>query len=185
MILDKVRHPGYMEVDNTEVNDLLVLKVEPSTKKTLKLNKEASIPQPPTSLTVMGHGETKDQDISTSLLTDKIPVQPDEDCEKQAGERFDKDKMLCAGDVNRHGCGGDSGGPVVTSFGTLVGVISFGPDCSILAETDPPPEEWRFYLVRVSSVSSEPYPNAIPLVVCLTLFSSQFPPCTLQSITNG
>ena len=52
----------------------------------------------------------------------------DEDCANALGSAIDAPTMLCAGDLGKDSCDGDSGGPLSLMNGTLVGLVSFGSD---------------------------------------------------------
>ncbi|MFJ1971818.1 trypsin-like serine protease [Streptomyces sp. NPDC087903] len=90
-----------------------------------------------TSATIYGWGRTSstDQDISDTLKTATLPIQPDSTCAGLYAE-FVKNDMVCAGkpatgsDTGTTAtCNGDSGGPLVVG-GRIVGVVSWGAtDC--------------------------------------------------------
>lgn len=85
---------------------------------------------------VIGHGDTlSDTDLSSSsqsadLLEVDITARTDAECKAIWGGYFNSDSMLCAGDLGKDSCSGDSGGPLISSGATpyvLLGLVSWGP----------------------------------------------------------
>ncbi len=84
---------------------------------------------PGTLLTVSGWGYTNPSGGETDLLQAvQVKAVSDAACAGFfAPGEITAATMLCAGDVGRDSCSGDSGGPLTREDATLVGLVSFGP----------------------------------------------------------
>ncbi|NXE17078.1 DDN1 protein, partial [Lophotis ruficrista] len=126
-----VIHPKYSGV--TLVNDIMLLKLKPRAS----LTKEVSCICLPshnehvklgTTCTVAGWGLTSMRGKRTSVLMEvDLKVQRDEVCEKNFGEDYLRQSMICAGDKygKKSTFLGDSGGPLVCN-GKAHGIVSYG-----------------------------------------------------------
>jgi ribosomal protein L34 len=90
-------------------------------------------------LTVSGWGNrTADPpgtppDYPTHLNSVDVPYVTDTDCVAAYHSEFDPGTMFCAGEGGKDSCNGDSGGPIVRSFGgvpKLLGLVSWGEGCA-------------------------------------------------------
>jgi trypsin len=82
--------------------------------------------------TVIGWGITENNVQSTFLREAQVPMVGDSACSVPMGASFHPASMVCAGGGATDTCGGDSGGPLMTSRAgvfTLVGVTSWGAGC--------------------------------------------------------
>lgn len=134
-IMKRFPHPNKTE-DELYWDYLLLQLEEPVVNVTpVTLNSEASIPGLDDILTVIGLGWLSYEPGSTPenlpdyLQVVNVPVSSHEYC-AQAYEGIDDNTMLCAGDSQYDSCVGDSGGPLLTSTGEQVGVVSFGEGCA-------------------------------------------------------
>jgi hypothetical protein len=126
-----------MTADGAALNDVAVLTLAaPIGTATLPLAtpSQTSLYTAGNTATIAGWGVTDPQDTdpqpATTLQTASIPVAANSSCESVYGSTdYLPSEMVCAG--NGSGtpttCQGDSGGPLIVS-GTLVGVVSYGPD---------------------------------------------------------
>ena len=129
-IKQRFRHPN--NDNNGVVWDYLLLQLEEPVNVTpVPLNSLASVPQGNEVLTVIGLGRL---DYETGAKPDRLQVvnvssHPISYCVGAYGS-FDERIMLCAGDSQYDSCIGDSGGPIITSSGDQVGIVSFGVGCA-------------------------------------------------------
>jgi len=100
-------------------------------------------------VTLSGWGRTETGDISQNLLKVNLTVISIEECKEMLNQHFDEigvlyplsrtmwTSNLCAKEIDKTGCHGDSGGPLIylddssgTPFYTQLGVVSWGsPEC--------------------------------------------------------
>lgn len=122
-----VPHPDW---DKKEFyyNDFMVLVLdEPSTKRPIELNDRQRIPQDNEELTVIGYGNLYYQGPDpTTLMKVNVQAMSNSECQSKFDSVEIDDTMLCANDDNggKGICNGDSGGPLFTSGGVQVGVVS-------------------------------------------------------------
>jgi V8-like Glu-specific endopeptidase len=130
-IKQRFRHPN--NEDNGVVWDYLLLQLsEPVTSVTpVPLNSEASVPQDNDVLTVCGLGRLNYEpgDKPNRLQVVNVGAHSSDYCQSAYGS-IDENIMFCAGDEVYDSCVGDSGGPIMTSSGEQVGVVSFGDGCA-------------------------------------------------------
>lgn len=142
VLSDFVIHPDWNGWANIfEGNDYAMFRIErPTDPAVIKLNSDSSIPKNGEYLTVLGYGwlDSVTQIGSDELLkVDLRAVEPDRCLEIWQDlmpvdvysfyTEWD-DTILCAKDFSRDvgACKGDSGGPLITQSGALVGIVSFG-----------------------------------------------------------
>jgi Trypsin len=129
-IKQRFRHPN--NDNNGVVWDYLLLQLEAPVDVTpVPLNSLASVPQDNEVLTVIGLGRL---DYETGAKPDRLQVvnvgtHPTSYCVDAYGS-IDESIMFCAGDSQYDSCIGDSGGPIITSSGEQVGIVSFGDGCA-------------------------------------------------------
>ncbi|CAI6094781.1 unnamed protein product [Clonostachys chloroleuca] len=70
--------------------------------------------------------------VVSALRTATVSVISRANCHSQYGTLSISDAMWCAGVTagGEYACSGDSGGPIVNSSGTLLGVVSWGNGCA-------------------------------------------------------
>ena len=84
---------------------------------------------PGTPLRVSGYGITDTlPGGSPQLQSTGLMAVSDPDCQSFFGADLDRPTMLCAIAPGSDSCNGDSGGPLTLNDGTLVGLVSWGPE---------------------------------------------------------
>ena len=84
---------------------------------------------PGTALRVSGWGDTTGGgDYPEALHAADLFAVSDADCQATYGSDLDPTTMLCAIAPGKDSCAGDSGGPLTLTDGTLIGLVSWGPD---------------------------------------------------------
>jgi secreted trypsin-like serine protease len=98
---------------------------------------EAALWKPGTSAILAGWGKTCAEtscDAVAHLRQVTIPIIDDAECRRLEGEAFDPAIMLCAGESEKGGCKGDSGGPLMVGHlgeAVVVGAVTGGfYDCT-------------------------------------------------------
>ena len=81
-----------------------------------------------TPATVSGYGKTEAGNPSPRLRSAGLFVVDDADCQGFYPSDLDRPTMLCAFAPGRDSCNGDSGGPLTVDDGTLIGLVSWGPE---------------------------------------------------------
>jgi len=153
---ESLPHPNYDSF--TMDNDFMLLFLRdpaPQDAAFVKLNSDPNVPAAGDYVTVMGHGDTKSDDViyegSMELLEVELNVLSNEECEERYKDIFTDDfltddvftgdvltdNMLCAADIGEDSCQGDSGGPLVVKGNNVhgsddvqVGVVSWGAGCA-------------------------------------------------------
>jgi trypsin len=131
---DKIRasyetvHPDFEE--EALLNDVLLIKLSRrSTIAPLPYAASETLPLTGATTTVIGFGSTKFKgDLSYELEEVRVDVRDHVTCEASYGA-LDRTVQLCAGGDGKDSCNGDSGGPMISSSGILVGIVSFGYQC--------------------------------------------------------
>jgi secreted trypsin-like serine protease len=129
------RRPHPASNDSTvEEHDFLIMKLDQaSTKKTVSINLDPTLPYDNESMLVMGFGTTSECNIFGSKVLREVGVRaiPHDTCNTQHDGAIVEDVMICAGvpEGGKDSCQGDSGGPLVDSRGVQVGVVSWGYGC--------------------------------------------------------
>ena len=117
---ESLPHPNYDSF--TMDNDFMLLFLRdpaPQDAAFVKLNRDPNFPAAGDYVTVMGHGDTKSDDViyegSMELLEVELNVRSNEECGESYKVTDDviTDTMLCAEDIGEDSCQGDSGGPLV------------------------------------------------------------------------
>ncbi|MGW3496121.1 trypsin-like serine protease [Streptomyces sp. NPDC001020] len=132
-------HPSYSAA--TIDNDIAVLTLPYPVRATpirMTTSNDTASYAAGTKAKVYGWGRTSStsQDISQTLKTATLPMQPDSACTGYYGRDFIKGHMACAGNRGTGSdtgttasCNGDSGGPLVVN-NRIVGIVSWGvKDC--------------------------------------------------------
>ncbi|XP_053180683.1 granzyme A-like [Scomber japonicus] len=130
-------HPDYDKT--TKANDLMLLKLSKSAKKTktvgwLTLGKTIKDPQGGSNCRVAGWGTTKEKAKKNSDVLMAVTVTVMDRVKCNSPDHYNSvitEDMICAGYVGNKPadtCQGDSGGPLLCN-GALVGVTSFGRGC--------------------------------------------------------
>lgn len=127
-------HPLYN--GTTWENDFLLLKMKTKVDiAPIPLNFNSSTPETGDDLIAVGMGrQTEDGNLSFVIRDVTIPAADPQACfeaYQQIERRVVSRTMLCAGEVEKSPCKGDSGGPLLTTGvnKTLVGIISWGAGC--------------------------------------------------------
>jgi V8-like Glu-specific endopeptidase len=133
-IMERFPHPN--STDDGLFWDYLLLQLDKPVNVTpVTLNSQASVPQEDDILTVLGLGWLSYESASNPgnspayLQVVNVPVQSHEYCNDAYGD-IDDNTKLCAGDSQYDSCVGDSGGPLITSSGEQVGIVSYGDGCA-------------------------------------------------------
>ncbi|CAG9953285.1 unnamed protein product [Clonostachys rosea f. rosea IK726] len=132
-------HSSYTVKDDIPYNDIAIWKLsstiaESSTIKYAALPAQGSDPSAGTSVTVAGWGLTTETGTSVVSALRKVTVSvvSRATCRSQYGTSSISDVMWCAGATagGKDACSGDSGGPIVKSSGTLLGIVSWVNGCA-------------------------------------------------------
>jgi trypsin len=145
VLSDKLVHPKFQITDRgAQSYDMVLFKIQsvlpqyPALKPAV-LNADPNGTAPGSLLTMIGFGYTGwNESESPTLLRANVTAISTTDCEKRYGRKpnfFDESTTCSMGSnsTNSSGstsCFGDSGGPMMDSYGRLVGVISFGTKCT-------------------------------------------------------
>jgi trypsin len=121
-------HPSYA---NTDKYDLMIFKIQTSTKVPSVINRDAGNPIAGQSLRVIGFGlTTEGGSASSSLRKVTVPAVSHSTCNQQYSGEIDETSEFCAGVSGKDSCQGDSGGPIFDASGKQVGVVSWGYGCA-------------------------------------------------------
>ncbi|KAI4900951.1 hypothetical protein NFI96_020777 [Prochilodus magdalenae] len=132
-------HPMYDS--NTLMNDIMLLQLNETAKKSNRIN-WISIPNKDKDIkaksvcTVAGWGKQQTSGgLSKHLMEVDVSILDKKACQKYWDKQYSVSRMVCAGG---HGgfCQGDSGGPLVCK-GTAVGIVSFTDDKDCKFPTNP------------------------------------------------
>jgi trypsin len=133
--VEELLHPQYDAT--TRQNDLMLVKLNTnSTVLPVQLNFDAANdPASGDGLTILGFGATVEfGDSSENLLQGDISAVSQVDCDaywSTQGVQVDDSLQICAGSASGSPdfCEGDEGGPILSSSGAQVGIISFTDGC--------------------------------------------------------
>jgi trypsin len=147
----EIPYPQYDD-KSTDGDWMLVFLERPTTMDVpfVKLNTDGSSPRVGQEATVMGWGDTTQEDdtseLATKLMAVTVNVLSNADCDDSSGtingwqDSYNgqiTDNMLCAQDDGEDSCQGDSGGPLVIpgnspdgSQDVQIGVVSWGVGCA-------------------------------------------------------
>jgi trypsin len=132
------QHPDFSY--KTFQNDIMLLKLEcPSTAPIVTVNFDDAIPKVDDVVTTIGFGVTEFNNAATlqyALRKVDINIYPDERCEEiytAPTKDYDFSVNICSGTVagGKDSCGGDSGGPLLTTNNLQVGIVSYGENCGL------------------------------------------------------
>lgn len=173
----QIQHPefSYNGIDISNDIALFKLKTPVVNVTPISIAEEGGVPSVGDQLTVVGLGRTKFSygRYPDQLLRIDIPMRSNDVCRDiYSKELFKPPEMFCAGGGGKQSCSGDSGGPVVDmKRNQLVGIVSFGRKCGMVAK-DPD------VYTRVSA-----YRDFIQSTICSC---SANPPeyCALQNLTK-
>ncbi|KAH9416937.1 hypothetical protein DERP_014834, partial [Dermatophagoides pteronyssinus] len=110
---------------------LLISSAELNEKSNLEANQ---------SVIVSGWGRTgRSLPISKRLLMAKLRIVDNEECQQQWSTMFqvNSESMICAGDLDKSACNGDSGGPLtfdIDGGNKLIGIVSVGSSTCLSAK---------------------------------------------------
>jgi trypsin len=128
------RHPLYN--GTTWEYDYLLLKLKTKVDfAPIPLNRNNTIPETGDDLIAVGMGQqTEGGNLSFTIREVTIPAADPTACfeaYQQIERQVVRNTMLCAGDVEKSPCKGDSGGPLLSAGvnKTLVGLVSWGAGC--------------------------------------------------------
>jgi trypsin len=121
-------HPQFNEI-SMEYDIMLVKLATKSNLTPVAFTGAISVPATGGTGTVIGFGHTKFQGaVSQRLQEIKIDVLEHAKCEAGYG-LMNATLQFCAGNTGRDSCNGDSGGPMISPGGVLIGIVSFGFQC--------------------------------------------------------
>jgi hypothetical protein len=139
--LMEIVHPEY-DPATTRFDVLLIILDGYSTLATpVRVNNDANVPANGQDLTVMGFGYDETWALPDTLQETKVSYTRNMDCiaiHDENGYTLENDlyaDMLCAGDIGRDSCYGDSGSPLILEGSTAeqdvqVGLVSWGYECA-------------------------------------------------------
>lgn len=131
ILSDIIAHPDYVQdtSTSTEQNDVAVMLIERSTKKTISINTKQNLPSNNQVVTTIGHGFTEDGGAVSNVLKElDMKTKLASECIDLYGSNLYQNNVeLCAGtDAGTEAaCNGDSGGPLFTKDELLVGIVSW------------------------------------------------------------
>jgi Trypsin len=136
VIGDKVVHPQFQVTDRGAHSYDFVLfkiqKVQQDNIRPVSLNADPNGTAAGTPATMVGFGYTGwNETESPRLLKASVTTIATADCEQRYGRRpgFFDESAVCTLGTTSTSCFGDSGGPLLDSKGSLIGVVSFGTTC--------------------------------------------------------
>ena len=145
-IVEQWRHPNF-NLDNSNYNwDLLVMRLEEPVRdiQPVVLNNDPQVPSIDEVLTTVGFGAMEyTEALSNILLVGELQYMSPQLCDNKImtipieGAAMG-DELLCAGSTEAGNsiCLGDSGGPLISNDGILVGITSWTVQCKVDAVPD-------------------------------------------------
>lgn len=125
-----VKHPDFRR--ETMDSDVMLIKLaQPSRVTTfIKINKDRNAPFNGQSLTAIGMGRISNIGPPASRLQKvQVSVVSHQSCDRRFRVPINNQTMLCASDVGKDTCSGDSGGPLLDGM-IQYGITSFGRRCA-------------------------------------------------------
>jgi Trypsin len=136
VISEKVVHPQFQVTERGAHSYDFVLfkiqKVQQDNIRPVSLNADPNGTAAGTPATMVGFGYTGwNETESPRLLKASVTTIATADCEQRYGRRpgFFDESAVCTLGTTSTSCFGDSGGPLLDSTGSLIGVVSFGTTC--------------------------------------------------------
>lgn len=129
-IANTIKHFDFRR--RTFESDIMLVKLaQPSKASTfINVNSDPSLPAPGQSLTVIGMGRTSRAGPPRNKLQKvQVNLVDRETCVRAYGNRLNDRTMLCASDIGKDACAGDSGGPLFQGL-TQHGIVSWGRGCA-------------------------------------------------------
>lgn len=153
-------HPNFST--STFEDDLMLIKLtKSSTAPFVPWNNVSSVPADGSSVKVIGFGRTVEDGVRSDVLQEaNLNVVNFTTCNAEYGFLIES-KMLCAAADGKDSCRGDSGGPLFSTDGTIVGIVSFGYGCAragfagVYARTDSSTAQ-DFIRTGICELSSNP-----------------------------
>ncbi|RWS11346.1 Serine proteinase stubble-like protein [Dinothrombium tinctorium] len=141
VFLDKViKHENYsVGNENEQINDIALLHTSKPIDLSISQINAICLPKKGEKsylkADLTGWGQTKQNGFANVLRTTVVYPFPDSECRRFYKRKFHANEMICAGlrNGNRDACHGDYGGPltqVKRDVSYLIGIVSFGIDCS-------------------------------------------------------
>lgn len=130
-VVEEIVHPRF-DKDSFQ-NDIMIVKLRDLVpQETVSLEFREDLPQPGEYYSVVGFGEKLGRsEFSQELREVDVPVLSHKACSRHFRGDIDDHTMICAGgEKGRDSCTGDSGGPLLTTNGSQVGIVSFGDGCA-------------------------------------------------------
>ncbi|KAG7359824.1 peptidase S1 and S6 chymotrypsin/Hap family protein [Nitzschia inconspicua] len=139
--LMEIIHPDYDDVTTRFDIMLIILDGWSTLASPVRVNDDSSLPLNGQSLTVVGFGYTSDWELPDILQQTEVIYTRNADCillQDSDGYTLENDlypDMLCAGDVGRDSCYGDSGSPLILKGDSAeqdvqMGLVSWGYVCA-------------------------------------------------------
>jgi Trypsin len=139
--LMEIIHPDYDEVTTRFDVMLVILDGYTTLHSPVRVNNDTNVPANGQDLTVVGWGYDENWELPDLLQETEVRYTRNVDCitiKDAGGHTLESDlypDMLCAGDVGRDSCYGDSGSPLMLVGATAeqdvqVGLVSWGYECA-------------------------------------------------------
>jgi Trypsin len=136
VIGDKVVHPQFQITERgAHSYDFALFKIQMVQQDNIRpvsLNADPTATAAGSQATMVGFGYTGwNESESPRLLKASVATIDTADCEKRYGRRpgFFDESAVCTLGTSSTSCFGDSGGPLLDSNGSLIGIVSFGTTC--------------------------------------------------------
>lgn len=131
-----VIHPGYKDGASFDNDVAIATMASTTTVNPATINRNRSLPSGTENIAAIAYdfgGINAAGDSSIYLRRADTAIETETRCKQLVGSDLDKSILICALNGFASTCGGDIGGPLVTSTGLVMGILSFGPASCALA----------------------------------------------------